>query len=111
MLEGSAMASALPIAQGASSTQLTGLDLIFNGQKLSTYSMMGYIYYDYETYQPVAIPNMPLKFPITIAKSDKGYKAMSNPAAKQEVLRKMKASHPITAKADKKNMPAKRSRR
>lgn len=111
MLEGSAMASALPIAQGASSTQLTGLDLIFNGQKLSTYSMMGYIYYDYETYQPVAIPNMPLKFPITIAKSDKGYKTMSNPAAKQEVLRKMKASHPITAKADKKNMPAKRTRR
>lgn len=111
MLEGSAMASALPMAQGASSTQLTGLDLIFNGQKLSTYSMMGYIYYDYETYQPVAIPNMPLKFPITIAKSDKGYKTMSNPAAKKEALRKMKASHPITAKADKTNKPAKRNRR
>ena len=111
MLDGSAMASALPIAQGASSTQLKGLDLIYNGQKLATYSMMGYIYYEYATYQPVAIPNMPLQFPITIAKSDKGYKAQSNPAAKQEVLRKMKASHPITAKADKKNVPAKRSRR
>lgn len=110
MLEGSAMASALPIAQGANSTQLTGLDLIYGGQKLGTYSMMGYIYYEYATYTPVAIPNMPMQFPITIAKSDVGYKAQSNPAAKKEILRKMKAT-PISIEADKTNRPAKRSRR
>ena len=111
MFEGSAMAEAQPIAAGASSTTLNGLDLIYNNQKLGTYSMMGYIYYEYATYQPLAIVNMPMQFPITIAKSDKGYKSQSNFVAKQEVIKKMKTSRPITAKADKKNTPVKRSRR
>ena len=73
--------------------------------------MMGYIYYEYATYQPIAIANMPMQFPITIAKSDKGYKAQSNFAAKQEIIKKMKSSRPISAKADKTNKPAKRNRR
>ena len=111
MFEGSAMAEALPIAAGATSTELKALDLIYNGQKLGTYSMMGYIYYEYATYQPLAIANMPMQFPITIAKSDKGYKAQNNFAAQQEILKKVKSSHPISVKADKKNKPAKRSRR
>ena len=111
MFEGSAMASAQPIAAGANSTELSALDLIYNDQKLGTYSMMGYIYYEYATYQPLAIANMPMQFPITIAKSDKGYKAQGNFVEKQEVLKKMKTAHPISAKADKKNKPAKRSRR
>lgn len=112
MLEGSAMASAMPIAQGASSTELIGLDLIFNGQKLSTYSMMGYIYYDYETYQPVAIPNMPLKFPITIVKEAPaasaafGYKAMN-----QDVIRKMKTAVPFSVEPNKNVRPNVYSRR
>ena len=111
MFEGSAMASAQPIAAGANSTELSALDLIYNGQKLGTYSMMGYIYYEYATYQPLAIANMPMQFPITIAKSDKGYKAQGNFVAKQDVLKKMKTARPISAKADKKNKPTKRSRR
>ena len=111
MFDGSTMAEALPIAAGANSTELKGHDLIYGGEKLGTYSMMGYIYYEYETYQPLAIPNMPVKFPITIAKSDKGYKAQSNFAAKQEIIKKMKSSRPISAKADKTNKPAKRNRR
>ena len=111
MFEGSTMAEALPIAAGANSTELKGHDLIYGGEKLGTYSMMGYIYYEYETYQPLAIPNMPVQFPITIAKSDKGYKAQSNFAAKQEIIKKMKSSRPISAKADKTNKPAKRNRR
>lgn len=111
MLDGSAMAEALPIASGATSTQLTGLDLIYNGQKLAAYSMMGYVYYEYASYTPVAIPNMPMQFPITIAKSDKGYKAQSSFTAKQEVMKKMKSSRPVSPKADKKNKPAKRTRR
>ena len=73
--------------------------------------MMGYIYYESSTYQPLAIANMPVQFPITIAKSDKGYKAQSNFVEKQEVLKKMKTSRPISAKADKKDAPVKRSRR
>ena len=111
MLDGSAMAEALPIASGATSTELKGLDLIFNGQKLATYSMMGYIYYEYATYTPVAIPNMPMQFPITIAKSNVGYKAQSPVAAKQEMIRKMKSSRPISIEAEKTIKPAKRGRK
>ena len=66
---------------------------------------------DYNTYQPLAIANMPMQFPITIAKSEQGYKSQSNFSAKQEVIKKMKTSRPISVKADKKNMPVKRSRR
>ena len=111
MFDGSVMAEAQPIADGENSTELTGLDLIYNGQKFGTYSMMGYIYYESSTYNPLAIANMPVQFPITIAKSDKGYKAQSNFGEKQEVLKKMKTSRPISAKADKKDAPVKRSRR
>lgn len=111
MFEGTPMAEAQPIAAGANSTELKGLDLIYNGQKYGTYSMMGYIYYEYATYQPIAIANMPMQFPITIAKSDKGYKAQSNFTAKQELIKKMKTSRPISDKADKKSKPAKRNRR
>lgn len=119
MFEDTAMARALPFEAGSNTTILNGLNLYNNngeynnetGNLVLTYSLMGYIYYDYATYQPVAIPNMPMEFPITIAKSDKGYKAQSPIAAKQEVLRRINASGPMTIKADKKNVPVKRSRR
>lgn len=121
MFDNTAMAIADPIAAGSNATTLNGLNLYYNkttgqynntdGELVLTYNMMGYIYYEYATYTPVAIANMPVQFPITIAKSDKGYKTMSNPAAKQEVLKKMKSARPMTIKADKKNKPVKRGRR
>lgn len=101
MFEGSAMAEALPIAAGEDSTVLNGLDLIYNGEILGKYSMMGYIYYEYATYQPLAIANMPMQFPITITKSDKGYKTVSNYTVKQEMLQKMKTAVPFNIEANK----------
>ena len=111
MLEDRAMAEALPIAAGENSTELTGLGFNYDENTYIKYEMMGYILYDYNTYQPLAIANMPMQFPITIAKSEQGYKSQSNFSAKQEVIKKMKTSRPISVKADKKNMPVKRSRR
>lgn len=111
MLEGSAMAYAEPFAHGSSSTELTGLDLIFNGQKLSTYSMMGYVYYEYETYQPVAIPNMPLQFPITIEKAPAASAAFGYKAMNQDVISKMKTAVPFSIEPNKNVRPNVYSRR
>ena len=111
MLEGSAMAYAEPFAQGSSSTELTGLDLIFNGQKLSTYSMMGYVYYEYATYQPVAIPNMPIQFPITIEKAPVATAAFGLNTMKQDAISKMKTSVPFSIEPNKNVRPNVYSRR
>ena len=111
MLDGSAMAEASPIANGATSTQLTGLDLIYNGQKLSTYSMMGYIYYEYATYTPVAIPNMPMQFPITIEKEPAVTAALGCKAMNQDVIRKMKTAVPFSIEPNKNARPNVYSRR
>ena len=73
--------------------------------------MMGYIYYEYATYQPIAIANMPMQFPITIAKSDKGYKTVGNYAVKQEMLQKMKTAVPFSIEANKTVRPNIYSRR
>lgn len=100
MFDGTAMAEALPIAEGANSTTLNGLDMFYNGEKYLTYGMMGYILYDYATYQPVAIPNMPVKFPITIEKSDVAPAVLSSKAMKKDIMRKMKST-PISIEANK----------
>jgi hypothetical protein len=111
MLEGSAMAEAKPIASGKTSTELKGLDLIYNGQKLATYSMMGYVYYDYATYQPVAIPNMPIQFPITIEKAHEVSAALGCKAMNQDVIRKMKTTVPFSVEPNKNVRPNVYSRR
>jgi hypothetical protein len=111
MLEGSAMAEAEPIASGKTSTELKGLDLIYNGQKLATYSMMGYVYYDYATYQPVAIPNMPIQFPITIEKAHEVSAALGYKAMNQDVVRKMKTAVPFSIEPNKNVRPNVYSRR
>jgi hypothetical protein len=105
------MAYAEPFAQGSSSTELTGLDLIFNGQKLSTYSMMGYVYYEYATYQPVAIPNMPIQFPITIEKAPAVTAALGCKAMNPDVIRKMKTAVPFSIEPNKNVRPNVYSRR
>lgn len=111
LLEGTPMAEAQPIAEGETTTELVGLDLIYNGQKLSTYSMMGYIYYEYETYMPVAIPNMPVQFPITIEKAPVATAAFGLNTMKQDAIRKMKTAVPFSIEANKTVRPNIYSRR
>ena len=111
MFEGSAMAEAEPIASGETTTELKGLDLIYNGQKLATYSMMGYVYYDYATYQPVAIPNMPIQFPIIIEKAPAVTAALGCKAMNQDVIRKMKTAVPFSIEPNKNVRPDVYSRR
>ena len=111
LLEGTPMAEAQPIAEGETTTELVGLDLIYNGQKLSTYSMMGYIYYEYETTMPVAIPNMPVQFPITIEKAPVATAAFGLNTMKQDAIRKMKTAVPFSIEANKTVRPNIYSRR
>ena len=73
--------------------------------------MMGYVYYEYETYQPVAIPNMPLQFPITIEKAPAASAAFGYKAMNQDVISKMKTSVPFSIEPNKNVRPNVYSRR
>lgn len=83
------VAEAEPIAAGSETTTLNGLDLIYGGQKMSKYSMMGYIYYGYDQDGKMgilSIPNMPVQFPITIKKT--GDLPESSQMMKQGIMKK-----------------------
>ena len=73
--------------------------------------MMGYIYYEYETTMPIAIPNMPVQFPITIEKAPVATAAFGLNTMKQDAIRKMKTAVPFSIEANKTVRPNIYSRR
>ena len=113
ILEETPMAVAEPIAAGQTSTTLNGLETSFvtdSGVLNLTYDMMGYVLYNYETLQPAAIYNMPVKFPITITALSGEAAAASTMAERKSVLGRMKTGS-ITIEADKTARPTTYSRR
>lgn len=112
ILEDTPMAMAEPIAAGATSTTLKGLNFSFptaTGSLNITYEMMGYLLYNYETLAPMSMFNMPVKFPITIERAD-ATAASTSAAVKHGIMRNLKKS-PISIEADKSNRPVTYSRR
>ena len=110
ILENQAMAEAEPIPNGETSTTLKGLDLIYGNLTLK-YDMMGYVYYKYQTLTPLAIPNMPVKFPITIEKTSptESIPQHTNSRMKQEILRNM-YNTPVDIEGNKHHKPVTYSR-